>query len=81
MDAVNWPTPTRQFDVQGSGPNANEGEALLGRVLRFGGSTSAEPADAVNRTHRLKAIGNGIVPACALPFALAIHRILTETTQ
>lgn len=32
----------------------------------------------MNRTHQLKALGNGIVPLCALPFALAIHRALTE---
>jgi hypothetical protein len=41
----------------------------------------AQERDAVNRTNRLKAIGNGIVPLCALPFALAIRCILTETTQ
>lgn len=30
----------------------------------------------VNRTARLKALGNGIVPACAYPFAVAIRDYL-----
>jgi len=34
--------------------------------------------NAVNRTHRLKALGNGIVPLVAMPFALAIYRMLEE---
>lgn len=32
----------------------------------------------VNRTHQLKALGNGIVPACAMPFALAIYWMLAQ---
>lgn len=32
--------------------------------------------DAVNRVNRLKALGNGIVPAVAYPFAVAIYREL-----
>jgi site-specific DNA-cytosine methylase len=39
-------------------------------------STAQQVREAPNRTHRLKAIGNGIVPAAALPFALAIRRVL-----
>jgi DNA-cytosine methyltransferase len=39
-------------------------------------STAPQVREAPNRTHRLKAIGNGIVPAAALPFAIAIRRIL-----
>jgi len=33
----------------------------------------------VNRTARLKALGNGIVPACAYPFAVAIRDLLDRT--
>ena len=30
----------------------------------------------MNRTHQLRLLGNGIVPACAVPFAVAIRDYL-----
>lgn len=41
--------------------------------------TQPVPGDTVNRTHRLKALGNGIVVVCAIPFALAIADVLGLT--
>lgn len=41
-------------------------------------SVTAYPDDTVNRTQRLKALGNGVVPACAYPFAVAIRDYLDQ---
>jgi len=72
--------------VQGrsDGPTAASGRGQA--QPRLGGDADGPPdrvdpiapqvREAPNRSHRLKAIGNGIVPAAALPFAIAIRRIL-----
>lgn len=40
------------------------------------GNRAGNPSDTVNRVHRLKALGNAIVPMVAWPFADAIRRVL-----
>ena len=82
-----WPTPA-VFDTTG-GPYPTEltatgfrsyhngvphGTKLSDAVRALGDLPGSD--DTVNRTHRLKALGNGIVPSCAVPFALAIRDLL-----
>lgn len=80
-----WATPTQQDsrigpdNIGGSAHRAARGSVALADQILFGNSPSSgisDPGDTVNRVHRLKALGNGIVPACAYPFAVAIYRQL-----
>lgn len=81
-----WPTPTGGMgkqDVGDDGAYARRVEAsgfqvmLLAAVkLHPVAAREGDPGDTVNRTQRLKALGNGIVPACAYPFAVAIRDYL-----
>ena len=72
---MNWPTP-RAEDGESAGMRHSRGVAdTLTAITRH---DQPSPGDTVNRTHRLKALGNGIVPLVALPFAMAIYRMLEE---
>lgn len=84
-----WPTPTGGMgkqDVGDSGEYAqrvrNSGfQVMLPAAVKLHpvAARDGNPDDSVNRTHRLKALGNGIVPSCAAPFALAIRDALEAT--
>lgn len=73
-----WPTP-RAADHSNAKSTAafrvKHGDSLVGATW----DSPPAPGDTVNRTHRLKALGNGIVVMCAIPFALAIADVLGLT--
>lgn len=46
------------------------------QVLMVESGGIADPRDAINRTNRLKATGNGVVPAVVYVFIAAIHNII-----
>lgn len=72
-----WPTPEGMGGGKTSRGNDRKDELLLaGMVKVWPTNQNSTPDDTVNRTHRLKALGNGIVPACAYPFARAIAEAL-----
>lgn len=50
--------------------------SLTDQIRLSPSSGVSDPSDAVNRVHRLKALGNGIVPAVAYIFAAAIADVL-----
>lgn len=72
-----WPTPaTRDHHAQGASHNPKAQSSSLATIVQKKGEAGegvADPSDAVNRVHRLKALGNGIVPAVAYVFAAAIY--------
>ena len=69
-----WQTPVADDSVdREKGKFNSRGEPKLSaHVLAAPSAAPADPSDAVNRVHRLKALGNGIVPAVAHIFAAAI---------
>ena len=79
-----WPTPDAQNARDGSSLRAANNLAAGGfhavslhHAIEhpdspYRSAVGGDASDTVNRTHRLKALGNGIVPACAYPFARAI---------
>lgn len=73
-----WQTPVADDSVdREKGKFNSRGEPKLSAQVLVAPSTAdADPSDAVNRTHRLKALGNGIVPAVAVIFARAIADVL-----
>lgn len=83
---MTWPTPTGGMgkqDVGDDGTYARRVEAsgfqvMLPAAVKLHpvAERDGNPSDTVNRTHRLKALGNGIVPAVAFPFAVAIRNYL-----
>lgn len=46
--------------------------SLTDQIRLSPSSGVADPSDAVNRVHRLKALGNGVIPAVVYVFAQAI---------
>ena len=71
-----WPTPSAE-DGESAGMRHSRGVADT--LTAMSRATPPAPGDTVNRAHRLKALGNGIVVVCAIPFALAIADVLGLT--
>lgn len=73
-----WQTPVADDSVdREKGKFNSRGEPKLSAQVLVGASgAESDPSDAVNRTNRLKALGNGIVPAVAVIFAGAIADVL-----
>ena len=83
-----WPTPTGGMgkqDVGDDGVYARRVEAsgfqvMLPAAVKLHpvAAREGDPGDTVNRTQRLKALGNGICVPVAIPFAMAIYQMLRE---
>lgn len=71
-----WPTPSAE-DGESAGMRHSRGVADT--LTAMTSATAPVPGDTVNRTNRLRLLGNGIVPLCAIPFALAIADVLGLT--